>query len=266
LGLSADRLRRLVDAAPLVVGEKRRRRLLYQLLKASLQRTVAGAGDHDVVVLVGDHLGFDVAGLVQILLDEALAAAERGDRLAGGRIEQVRDLLDGVRDLHAASAATVRGLDRHRDAVLLGERDHVFRRRHRILGAGRHRCVGAFGDVAGRHLVAQVADRLRGRTDPDQARVDHGLREVGVLGEEPVAGVDGVRPRLGRGCQDLVDAEVGVRGGLPPEGERLIGQAHKQCVGVGFCVDGDAAVTGVLGGSDDAHGDLSAVGNEHFGH
>ena len=263
--LPADRLSRLVNAASLVVGEERRGRLLHQLLEATLQRAVAGTRDYYVAVLVRDHLGFDMAGMVQVLLDEAFPATERGHRLARGRLKQLGDLVDGVGDLHATAAATVRGFDRHRDAILLGERDHVFRRRHRILRAGRHRRVGAFGDVPGSHLVAEVTDRLWRRTDPDQPGVDHGLREVGVLGKESVAGVDGVGSRLRRGREDLVDVEIGVRGGLPTEGERLIGQAHKQCVGVGYRVDGDAPVTGVFGGSDDTHGNFSAVGNEHFG-
>ena len=83
-----------MDLLALRVGQERRGRLLDQLLVAALQRAVAGAGDDDVAVLVGDHLGLDVARLVEVALDEALAAAERGDRLAGGRLEQLGDLLD----------------------------------------------------------------------------------------------------------------------------------------------------------------------------
>ena len=43
---------------------------------------------------VGEALGLDVPRLVEVLLDEALAAAERGDRLADGGLEQLGDLLD----------------------------------------------------------------------------------------------------------------------------------------------------------------------------
>src|SRR3974377_2238238 len=42
---------------------------------------------------------------------------------------------------------------------------------------------------AGR-FVPHQRDRGRGRPDPDEARVLDGLREAGVLGEEPIAGVD----------------------------------------------------------------------------
>ena len=76
-GLAQDRLGGLVEALDLVVGEERRGRLLDQLLVAALQRAVAGGDDDDVAVLVGEALGLDVARLVEELLDEALAAAER---------------------------------------------------------------------------------------------------------------------------------------------------------------------------------------------
>src|SRR6202158_3501520 len=118
--LLADPLGRLVDFLALRVGQERRRRLLDQLLEAALQRAVPGAGDDDVAVLVGNHLGFDVARLVQVPLDEAFAAAECGDALAGRRVEQLGDLLDGAGYLHAAAAAAERCLDRDRDAVLAG--------------------------------------------------------------------------------------------------------------------------------------------------
>ena len=93
-GLLADALGGLVDLLALRVGQERRGRLLDQLLEAALQRAVAGARDDDVAVRVGDDLRLDVARLVQVALDEAFAAAERRDGLAGGRVEQFGDLLD----------------------------------------------------------------------------------------------------------------------------------------------------------------------------
>ena len=211
VGLLADPLGRLVDLLALRVGEERRRRLLDQLLEAALQRAVAGARDDDVAVLVGDHLGLDVARLVQVALDEALAAAERRDGLAGGRLEQLGDLLDAARHLHAAPAAAEGGLDGDRHAVLLGERHHLVGVLDRVRGAGHQRRLGAGGDVAGGDLVAEVADGLRARADPDQPGVDDGLGEVGVLGEEAVPGVHGVGAGLGRGVQQLAEVQIRLR-------------------------------------------------------
>ena len=120
----------------LLVGQERRGRLLDELLVAALQRAVAGGDDDDVAVGVGQALGLDVARLVEVALDEALAAAERGDGLADGRLEQLGDLLEGAGDLQAATAAAVRRLDGDREAVLLGERDDLVGVLDRVGGAG----------------------------------------------------------------------------------------------------------------------------------
>ena len=61
------------------------------------------------------------------------------------------------------------------------------------------------GDVAGLDLVAEGVDGRGWRTDPGQARVDHRLREAGVLGEESVAGVYGVGAGPLGDVEELVD-------------------------------------------------------------
>jgi hypothetical protein len=53
------------------------------------------------------------------------------------------------------------------------------------------------------------------RTDPDEPGVDDGLGEVGVLGQEAVAGVHGVGARAARDVEQLLDVEVGLAARLP---------------------------------------------------
>ena len=265
VGLFADPLGRFVDLLALRVGQERRRRLFHQLLEAALQRAVAGAGDDDVAVLVGDHLRLDVARLVQVALDEALAAAERRDGLAGGRLEQLGDLFDGAGHLHAAAAAAEGGLDRDRHAVLLGEGHHLVGVLDRVGGAGHQRRLRAGGDVAGGDLVAEVADRLRAGPDPDQAGVDHRLGEIGVLRKEPVAGVDGVGAGFGRGVEDLAEVQVGLRRGLAAQRERLVGQPHVRRLGVGLGVHRHAGQARIAGRPDHPDSDLAAIGDENLG-
>ena len=264
-GLLADPLGGLVDLLALRVGEEGRRCFFDEFLEAALQRAVAGARDDDVAVLIGDHLGLDVARLVEVALDEALAAAEGRDRLAGGRIEQFGDLLEGAGDLHAATAAAEGRLDRDRHAVLAGERHHLVGVLDRIGRAGHQGSLRAGGDMAGGDLVAEIADGLRAGPDPDQPGVDDGLGEVGVLGEEPVARVDGVGAGFRRGVEDLAEVQVGLRGGLPTQGEGLIGQAHVRGVGIRLGIDRHTAQTGILGRPDHPHRDFTAVGDEDLG-
>jgi hypothetical protein len=121
-------------------------------------------------------------------------------------------------------------------------------------------CAG--GDVARGDLVAEVADRLWAGPDPDQPGVDDGLGEVGVLGEEPVARVNGVGTGFRGGVEDLAEVEVGLRGGLPTQGEGLVGQAHMRGVGVRFGVDRHTAQSSILRCPDHPDRDLAAVGDE----
>ena len=246
------------------VGEERGGGFFDEFLEAALQGAVAGAGDDDVAVLVGNHLGFDVARLVEVALDEAFPTPERGDRFAGGRIEQFGDFLAGAGDFHAASAATERGFDRDREAVFVDEREDFVGILDRLGSTGDRRCFGAGGDVAGGDLVAEVADRLRGRADPDQSGVHDGLGEVGVLGEKSVAGVDGVGTGLGGGVEDLVDHQIRLRRGLSTQCEGFVGQPDERGIGIGLGVHSDTGQPGIGGRPDHPHRDLTTIGDKNL--
>ena len=56
--------------------------------------------------------------------------------------------------------------------------------------------------------IASIA--LAGRADEDDARLLAGAREGGVLGEEAVAGMDGLGAGLARDLEDPLDVEVAV--------------------------------------------------------
>jgi hypothetical protein len=255
-----------VDLLPLLRGEERRGGLLDKLLVASLQRAVPGADHDDAAVLVGKHLRLDVPRPVEVALDEALAPAEGGDRLPGGRLEQRRDLLDGARDLEPAATAAEGGLDRNGQAVPPRELLDLRRAGDRLGRAGHQGGARAPREVSGGHLVAEVADRLRWRADPGQTAVDDRGGEIRVLREKPITRVYGVRAGPFRHVEQLVDAQVRVGGGVAAQRVRLVGEGDVRGVAVGVGVDGDAAEAGVPAGADDPDGDLAAVGDEHLAH
>ena len=212
-----------------------------------------------MAVGVGQALRLDVPGPVQVPLDEALAPAERRGGLPYRRLVLLVDLLLAPGHLEAAAAAAERGLDRDRIAVPGPERPDLRGVAHRVLGPRGQRRPGLAGDVPGPHLVAERLDRLRRRADPGQARPGHGPGEVGVLREEPVAGVHRVRPGLQRHLDDLVDVQVGLPAGRPGQRIRLVRHLDVQRVQVGFGVHGDAGQAGVTARPDDTHRDLAAV-------
>ena len=87
----------------------------------------------------------------------------------------------------------------------------------RVVGLiGRHvarndRHAGALRDLARGDLRSHALDHVRGRADEDDARLLAGARERGVLGEEAVAGMDRVAPRLAGRGEDRLDGEVARR-------------------------------------------------------
>ena len=88
------------------------------------------------------------------------------------------------------------------------------------------------------------------------------LGEVGVLGQEAVAGMDGLGVRGFRGRQHLGRVEVGFAGGSGADQHGLVGLAHVQGVGVGLGMDGDGAQAHAAGGAEHAAGDLATIGDQ----
>ncbi len=116
------------------------------------------------------------------------------------------------------------------------------------------------------HLVTEGPDRFGGRSDPVEVGVDDSLSEVGVLGQEAVAGVNGVSAGLPSRVQDLVEDEVGLRRGVAAEGVGLIALAHVQRVTVGVCVDGYGGDSRVAAGPRHSDGYLAAVRDQDLLH
>ena len=86
-----------------------------------------------------------------------------------------------------------------------------------------------------RGLVAQGREHLGRRTDPDQARLDHGASEAGVFREEAVAGVDGIGPHSRSGCEDLSVVQVALGGRGTTDGHGHVCGVHerKRRIGIG---------------------------------
>ena len=91
--------------------------------------------------------------------------------------------------------------------------------------------------------------------------LDH-LGEVGVLGQEAVAGMDGVGAGDRRGRQDRDLVEVALARRRRADADALVGQAHMHGVGVGGGMHRDGADAHLAAGAMDAQRDLAAVGDQ----
>src|SRR4029079_605847 len=103
------------------VGQRRRWRLLDQLLVATLNRALAFAEVNHAAVMVAEHLEFDVARRLDVLLDVDVADAEGRFGFALRRLHRVRQLPGGTHDAHAAATTPSRGLDDDGIANLFGD-------------------------------------------------------------------------------------------------------------------------------------------------
>ena len=90
------------------------------------------------------------------------------------------------------------------------------------------------------------------------------LGELGILGEEAVAGMDGVgMDDLGR-RDDVGDVEVGFGRRRRTDTDGLVGQAHMHRIRVGSRVDCDRLDAHLVAGAVDSERDLAAVGDQQL--
>jgi hypothetical protein len=267
-GVAAGRARqrhgRARDPLAQRLRDERRGSELHQLLLAALQRAFALVQVRHVAAAVSDHLHLDVARRRDQLLDVDLAPPERGPRLRLRRGVGARQCLGRFDDAQSAAAASGQRLDHHLGAG--AQRRHEFARlvqRHGPRQAARHRHVVVLRELPRAGLVAQKVEHLRTGPDEDEARFGAAARQLRVLAQEAVAGMHGIAAGAARRLDDGIDVEVG--GGAGP-GQRhgLVGAPPVQRAAIVHGVHRHAVHAKLGGGPRDAHGDLAAVGDQHF--
>ena len=195
-------------------GEVGRRRLLDHLLVAALDRAVALAEHQDVAVPVADDLHLDVAAALDVRLDEDGAVAERAGRL-GARAPRSRRRA-------SARSRTIRMPRPPPPADAFTSSGQV--------GLGRARPgASSTGTPASRMIrFASILEPIASidsgvGPDPGQPGGLDGPGEVGVLGQEAVAGVD----RVGAGPPRRVAARRRRRGRSRPARCRAAGRRRR---------------------------------------
>ena len=179
-----------------------------------------------------------------------------------GALERVLELVLGAGHPEALAAAPAGGLAGDRVADLLGLALGVGDGLDRPVVPGTIGTPGLRHQLAGAGLGAHRLDRARGRADERDPGLLAGRGEVGVLGQEPVAGVD----RLGAGrlrrLEQPLDVQVALGGHRRAEQVGLVGLGHVGRVAVGLRVDADRDDPHLLQRPHDADRDLAPVGDE----
>ncbi|MCW0416072.1 hypothetical protein NB689_001826 [Xanthomonas sacchari] len=235
---------------------------LQHLLVAALHRAVAFEQVDQFAVRVAEHLDLDVPRPQHVLLHQDVRIAECGLRLALAGSERGGKVLIAIDPTHALAATTGAGLDQHRVADGRGLRAQEVRLLLLAVIAGRQRHPGGLHQRLGRALVAHRADRRWRRSDEHQPARGAGFGELGVLGQEAVAGMDGLRAAALRGLEDALAAQVALARRRGADVHGLVGQAHVARVAVGIGVHGHGGDAELAAGGDHPAGDLAAIGDE----
>jgi hypothetical protein len=218
----------------------------------------------DVAVLVGEDLDLDVPRRFEILLDVDGGVVEVCLPLAFRGLELRFDLVGGADHLQPPTAAAALGLDRDGIAVFGGDFLH---RVGGVDGLGRPRNHGHLGLLhqrAGLRLLAQFLHRVGGGADPDQFALLDFPGELGVFGQEAVAGVDRVGVGPPPGLDHGLVIQIRVRGAGGADVVRLVGHSDVPGVFVGVAVDRDGPDAEVATRPHHPDGDLPAVSHEHL--
>ena len=244
--------------------DRRRRRLLDDLLVAALDRALALEAVDDVAVRVAEDLDLDVARAVEVALDEERAVAEGALGLAArGRRARRRARLRSRTIRMPLPPPPADAL------IRIGRPSLRVAAATRLSPSPARETPGTTGTPAAAmiafalDLAAHRADRVDRRADEDEPGLGDARGEVGVLGEEAVAGVDRVGAGRGgprRGCdrsRDTTRGSAPVRY-APPRRPRATCGAPR--VGVG--VHGDARDAHRAHRAQHAARDLAAIRDE----
>ena len=262
----ADRLARARDRRLHCLSclriERRRRRFLDELLMSPLDRALALSQRQHATGSVAEHLNLDVTSGRDELLDVDRAVPERSLRLGARPGEGVFELVFREDEPHAFPSTSRRCFKQDWKAGGCSRAAQRLRP-DLTVGARNQRDARLAQRLLRAHLVAHLLDDVRRRPDEDEIVVHTRAHEFGVLGEEPIAGMDRVAVRRLRGGDDVRDLQVALRGRRGADAHRVVGQPHMERIAVGRGVDGDSLDPELVRSTDHPDGDLASVGDQH---
>ena len=244
------------------VGEAGRRRFLDHLLVPALDRAVPVEQMQHRAVHVRQHLHLHMPGPGDVALQQQRAVTEGRSGFAFGGSQRGRQVFRPLDDAHAAAAAAGRGLDQHRVADLLRRFREPFRRGVGSVIARHQGHLRVGGDPLRCAFRPHRPDGVRRRADEDEAGAGRALREFGVLGEEAVAGMNGLRAGAPRRVDERVDIEIARLRPRRADAHALVCRPHMGRARVRLGMHGDDAKPHAPGGRGDAAGDLAPIGDQ----
>ena len=169
-----------------------RRRFFQNLLVPPLDGTLALSQVNRVSMLVSQDLHFDVSRVNHRLLDIDFTISERALRFALRRLQRQFQLAGRMHQAHTLPTAARSSLEHYGEADL---RSDAFRFRERLESArsARHQRHSSFLHRLPRpRFRAHHLHRSRGWAHELHSYVGTRLRELCILRQKPIAGMDGI--------------------------------------------------------------------------
>ncbi len=182
-------------------------------------------------VAVTENLHLDVPGTFDKAFEIDGTVAERSCRHLLRRFHGLSQLPSRPYRAHADAATVCSRLDQ--EGISHGGGNFVDLTR---VADGDPAAAGQHGDASGLRdlprtlLLAHGASALGRGADPDEARLLSAACEVGILGQEAVAGMDRIGARAGRRLQDAGAVQVALQRRRLADGDPLVHHPYAQSV------------------------------------
>lgn len=226
----------------------------------ALNRTIALAEVEVVVFTVAQNLHFDVAGVLDAFLDINAAVSKSAPRFSDCLERLLLEILRAINLGHSPAAAAGRRLDHDRITDRLGKLRQQFLVRGRLaLAAGHDRHAGLDGALPGPRLLCHQADRLRIGPDKDKTRFFTAGRELAVLGEKPISGMNRVRLCQQGSADHRIHVEITLFGRRGTDADKAIRGTDSHRVDIRLGTHRHAFHLHRLAGPDDPQCNLATV-------
>src|SRR4029453_3780115 len=205
---------------------------------------------NDVAMAIGHDLKFNVARIYDELFQVHLIASKCFLRLMTRAMESGFEAGLIMRSAHAAAPAAGSRLDHHRVPKFFRNLYRIVLCLDDFIAARRYRYAGFARSSTSSVLVAHRLHRTRRGADELDVAAFADLHEMGVLGEESVAGMNRVNiADLGR-AHDPIDFQITLKAGRGTDTDRFIGELDVQRIDVCFRIDCESANAELLTGAN----------------
>ena len=261
----ADAAAQIAQFRALFAGQIGGRGAFDDFLVAALDRTVALKKMIHAAMPVAEDLNLHMAGAGDHLFQIALAIAKGGFGFAAAFQNLFLHLVRAEDRAHPATATAPAGFQHQGIADfrrLRPDRGHVVTQ-HSGCRDDRHARLDR--DPARSGLVPQRPHGFRPRADEGDPVRGAGIDEIRVFGQEPIAGVDRIRPALPRHPDHSVNREIrrdGAHALADPVSLIRFEAVQAELVFPGK--DGDGAFAHLIGRAHHADGDLAPVRDQDF--